>query len=214
MTETDTGRSICWPCLDAQNLRERIQARNEAIAMARDWLVEEPLFLDSETTGLSEESEIVSIGIVDLNGKVLVDEYVRPRLPIPPEATEIHGISNEKVRDCRTFEDVYLDKVEPILKGRCLVIYNASFDTRMLNQSLGRKVAPWRRVECAMLLSAKWRAIWGRTDWKWPKLGEMADCLDVCPDGKLHGAVIDSQVTREVLQKIAAQQMVPMPSRI
>ena len=47
--------------------------------------------LDTETTGLYDDAEIVEISIIDENGGVLLDTLVKPLKPIPAEATAIHG---------------------------------------------------------------------------------------------------------------------------
>ena len=65
-------------------------------------------FFDLETTGISITSDrIVEISIL----KVFPDEkeekktwLVNPEMPIPPQATAVHGITNEKVGDAPTFK--------------------------------------------------------------------------------------------------------------
>jgi len=72
--------------------------RREAISrQARAWLGVNALILDTETTGLDEHAEIVEIAVIDCTGAVLLDTLVRPAGPIPAEAVEIHGITNEMV---------------------------------------------------------------------------------------------------------------------
>ncbi|MBP1702194.1 MAG: putative exonuclease [Chloroflexi bacterium] len=64
-------------------------SRNFAMQRAQRWLDSQPLFLDTETTGLNELAEIVEISIVDYNGITLLDTLVRPRRSIPPDAIRI-----------------------------------------------------------------------------------------------------------------------------
>ena len=59
-------------------------SRQLAILQAQAHLARQPLYLDTETTGLGRSAEIVDICIVDDAGQVLVDTLVRPRFPIPP----------------------------------------------------------------------------------------------------------------------------------
>jgi DNA polymerase-3 subunit epsilon len=60
-------------------------------------------FLDLETTGLSTTSDrIVEIAVIRVSPQGDVLERVRrfnPEMPIPPEATAIHGITDEDVAD-------------------------------------------------------------------------------------------------------------------
>jgi DNA polymerase III subunit epsilon len=64
-------------------------------------------FLDLETTGIKVATDrIVEISIyrIEPDGSTeLKTLRINPEIPIPAEATAIHGISNEDVRDCPTF---------------------------------------------------------------------------------------------------------------
>jgi DNA polymerase-3 subunit epsilon len=72
--------------------------------------LDKPLVLfDVESTGLSlSYDRIVELAYIKIqpNGrevkKVL---YLNPEVPIPPEATEIHGITDDKVKDAPTFRE-------------------------------------------------------------------------------------------------------------
>lgn len=55
--------------------------------MAADWLADQCLVLDTETTGLGEYAQIIEIAICDIWGTVLVNQRVRPSVPIDPAAT-------------------------------------------------------------------------------------------------------------------------------
>ena len=60
------------------------------------------VFFDLETTGVQVSSDrIVEISILKIfsNGNKETKTWlVNPTIPIPSESTEIHGISNEKVK--------------------------------------------------------------------------------------------------------------------
>ena len=65
--------------------------------------LEKPIvFFDLETTGVQVSSDrIVEISILKIfpNGNKETKTWlVNPTIPIPSESTEIHGISNEKVK--------------------------------------------------------------------------------------------------------------------
>ncbi|MEP7165893.1 MAG: 3'-5' exonuclease, partial [Ferruginibacter sp.] len=65
-------------------------------------------FIDLETTGVSLSTDrIVEIAII----KVLPDgerqvkrKLINPEMPIPKQSTDIHGISDEMVKDAQTFK--------------------------------------------------------------------------------------------------------------
>jgi DNA polymerase III epsilon subunit-like protein len=61
-----------------------------------DWV-----FLDTETMGLYD-AHIVEIAIVNPLGEPLLNTFIKPTIPIPSEAREIHGITDEMVADVPT----------------------------------------------------------------------------------------------------------------
>jgi DNA polymerase III subunit epsilon len=70
-------------------------------------------FFDLETTGIRVATDrIVEISIVrqEVNGETRIKTLrINPEMPIPPEVTAIHGITNEDVKDCPTFRQVAHD---------------------------------------------------------------------------------------------------------
>lgn len=68
------------------------------------------VFLDTETTGLHPEVDrIVQIAAIKLypEGRESVfTTYVNPEEPIPPEASRVHGITDEKVAGAPTFREI------------------------------------------------------------------------------------------------------------
>ena len=64
-----------------------ITLRRSAIEMAREMVARRPVYLDTETTGLDEQSEIVEISLIDSDGSVLLDTLVKPLERIPAGAT-------------------------------------------------------------------------------------------------------------------------------
>lgn len=86
---------------------------------------------DLETTGLNAEtSEIIEIGAVKIEYHQIVDtfqELIKPKKKIPPRITEITGITNEMVENCRSIEEVLPDFLKFIEKYP-MVAHNANFD--------------------------------------------------------------------------------------
>lgn len=63
---------------------------------------------------------------------------VNPGMPIPAEATAIHGITDEDVKGCPTFE-YFAPKITASLKGKDIAGYNLwRFDLIVLDESLRR----------------------------------------------------------------------------
>lgn len=124
-------------------------------------IVEHPekfVLLDTETTGLGTADQVIELGIVALDGTVLLDTLARPTCRISPKATEVNGITEAQVSAAPSWPVVWR-QAEPLLKGRRLIAYNAAFDVRMLKQTCranGIK-EPFLRSLCLMEAVASWR---------------------------------------------------------
>ena len=93
-------------------------------------------FFDLETTGLNiSRDRIVEIGIVKIDKDHNETTYVQrinPEIEIPQESFEIHGISNEDVKDCPTFIEVAED-IKNFIGDADLAGYNSNkFDIPFL----------------------------------------------------------------------------------
>ena len=100
------------------------------------------VFFDLETTGINiSKDRIVEISLLKVfpNGKEEVKTLrINPEMPIPPQSTAIHGITDEDVKDCPTFKQIAKSLVE-ILEGSDLAGFNSSrFDVPMLSEELLR----------------------------------------------------------------------------
>lgn len=66
-----------------------------------------PIYYDTETTGIDAQKErIVEIAAYDPIEKRTFCELINPKMPIPPEATAVHHITDEMVKDAPGFEEV------------------------------------------------------------------------------------------------------------
>jgi len=100
------------------------------------------VFFDLETTGTNIVTDrIVELSYVKVhpNGKEETKTYrINPGMPIPPEVTAIHGISDEDVKDCPAFKEIAKSLAAQI-EGCDLAGYNSNrFDIPMLVEELLR----------------------------------------------------------------------------
>jgi DNA polymerase III epsilon subunit-like protein len=125
------------------------------------------VILDTETTGLSYPAEIVSIGILSKNGETLLDTLVKPKNPIPADATRIHGITNADVANASSWASVRTQVAE-LIRGRDLIIYNADYDISMLystDRVAGIEAADWSAIPNTVYCAMYWYAdLWGEWD--------------------------------------------------
>ena len=100
------------------------------------------IFLDTETTGLSfnEGHKVVEIACIETKdliatGKVF-HKLINPRRNVPEEAYKVHGFSESFLKEKETFDQV-ADEFLKFIKGKTIIIHNASFDLSFLNGELG-----------------------------------------------------------------------------
>jgi DNA polymerase-3 subunit epsilon len=180
--------------------------RQEAIKWARRVLEGgKALILDTETTGLDANDEVIQVGIIDLDGNVLLNTLVRPTVPIASEARSVHGITDQELADAPYFSDLY-DTLAGLLVNRCVLAYNADFDHRLLQQTCAKyglppfKVAEWG---CVM---ERYADFWGERSQaghhKPQSLAVACDQQGINVDGH-HEAVKDCQLTLELIKAMA-----------
>jgi DNA polymerase III subunit epsilon len=162
-------------------------------------LIKPLAFIDLETTGTNLGSDrIVEIAIV----KILPDgtrsvkrKLINPEIPISKNSSDIHGITNEMVKDAPTFRQV-ANELKQVLDGCDIAGYNSNrFDIPLLVEEFlrievefdmkGRKLVDVQKVFHQMeqrTLSAAYKFYCN-------KMLEGA-----------HGAEVDASATHEVLE--------------
>lgn len=173
--------------------------RHAAAQWAREVLERGCVILDSETTGLRGNVEIVELAIIDHTGAVLLNSRVKalhPERSIESGAIEIHGIRPEDLENAPTFGELY-PQIFEALHGKYLVVYNLDFDLDLVEAECRRWYCPEFELEdshCAMLWYTKmcgdWSSYW--KSYRWRPL----------PGGD-HSALGDALATLEVLKEMS-----------
>lgn len=176
----------------------KVRARIGAVSRARGLIESNAVILDTETTGIGPDAEIIEIAIVDSLGRTLVNTLVRPQQPIPPEATAIHHLEDEDVAGAPTWPEVW-PSIAEVLADKEVVAYNAAFDADMVVRACERHGlspvdAKW---ECLMLLY-----------WKQFQFAEKFRSLRrACENERLpssnHRALADALAAQRLLRAIA-----------
>ncbi|MFT6842293.1 MAG: DNA polymerase-3 subunit epsilon [Psychroserpens sp.] len=99
-------------------------------------------FFDLETTGINITNDrIVEISILKVHPNGKEETYtkrVNPTVPIPPEVTLVHGISDEDIADAPTFKDISKE-VYQMIKDCDLGGFNSNrFDIPVLAEEMLR----------------------------------------------------------------------------
>ena len=99
-------------------------------------------FIDLETTGVSLSTDrIVEIAIIKLlpdGSRQVKRKLINPEMPIPKASSDIHGISDDMVKDAPTFKQV-ANEVKMFIDGCDLGGYNSNrFDIPILMEEFLR----------------------------------------------------------------------------
>lgn len=181
--------------------------RRSAIQEARILLESNPVYLDTETTGMHFNSEVIEIGIIDDQGEVLFDQLIRPRGKIDPAAGRVHGITMEMLAGAPTWEQVW-PQAEAVLAGRRIGVYNVEFDLRLMKQSHSRSWLNWTLPDAIffdiMKLYARFYGDWDplHKSFRYQSL-EIAGRQCGIRLTNAHRAVDDCLLTRALLHYIA-----------
>ena len=153
--------------------------------------------VDVETTGVSPTVDrVVQLGIVKLHIDGSLAEWetlVNPTIPIPEEASAVHGVTDEAVRGAPTFAQL-APKLLAGFAGCDLLGYNvASFDVRVLAEEFRRCGVAWEpgRVVDAFRIYQRVR----------PRnlTAAVSDFLDV-PHERAHDALADARATLRLVE--------------
>lgn len=159
------------------------------------------IVLDTETTGLSpnDGDRLVEIGCLEIVNQVATGEtfhrYINPERDVPKGAFDVHGLSEEFLRDKPKFAEVADDFLE-FIGDDPLVIHNASFDMGFLNHELkqtGRAALAAGRAVDTLLIARK----------RYPGAQNSLDALcrrfGVDNSNRIkHGALLDAELLAEV----------------
>ena len=96
------------------------------------------LILDTETTDLSQQGEVVEVAVTNTRGGVLFNELIRPIGEIGVSATRIHGIPNAMVAVRPTYGQLHDRLMQVLGAASAVCAWNAPFDRRLLVQSASR----------------------------------------------------------------------------
>ncbi|GAA5104397.1 DNA polymerase III subunit epsilon [Bartonella jaculi] len=159
------------------------------------------IIFDTETTGLDKEKDrIIEIGCVEMVDRYLTGRrfhvYLNPQgVIIPEEVVAIHGLTNERLKNEKSFSDI-ADAFLEFINGATMIAHNASFDIGFLNAELGRANKPLISVDNILDTLAMARR-------KFPMGPNSLDvlCKRFGIDNShrvLHGALLDAEILADV----------------
>lgn len=170
---------------------------DEVLAL-RDFCV-----LDVETTGLEcWSSRVVQIGIIKLFDNKPVDQlntYINPERHIPTRATDIHGITDDDVKDAPTYTQI-ADRVYTLLNNSTIVGHNVTFDLNFVQHILLESSYPYESLDMNYVDTWEYanRIKLPVSDYK---LQTLLQYYSIDP-GKAHTAYDDARATLELFNAL------------
>lgn len=158
------------------------------------------IFYDTETTGIKlDEDRIVEIAGYDPINKRTFCSFVNPMISVPPDATKIHGISNEMVIKSPNFASVGKDFIDFCGEDAILVAHNNDgFDIHIMRSEFkrhGLTMPAWSFID-----TLKWARRY-RADLPRHSLQFLREVYGV-KENNAHRALDDVIVLHEVFSKM------------
>ena len=97
------------------------------------------IVLDTETTGLDPDDghKIIEIGCIEILNRNITNntfhKYINPNREIDVEASKIHGLTNNFLKDKPVFEEIY-QELREYIGNSPIIIHNAPFDIGFLKK--------------------------------------------------------------------------------
>jgi DNA polymerase III epsilon subunit-like protein len=161
---------------------------------------EDFVILDTETTGLGRHDEIIELGVIDRDGRTLLETLVWPRSErVPASSTRVHGLDIADLEGAPAWPAV-LPGLRAVVADRRVLAWNAPFDERMALQSsrLWQVRHGLPAFECAMRAYALARGVTtGRR-----KLEAAAAEQGVLESAQRHRSSDDARLTLAVLRAL------------
>ncbi|MEV0682178.1 3'-5' exonuclease [Actinosynnema sp. NPDC050436] len=168
-----------------------------------DWTSLNFVVVDVEGNG-QQPPDLVELAAVPVVGGVIGEPLswlVKPDAPIKHFALRIHGLTNEDVADCPSFETVTGD-VLAALDADALVAHNAHVDLGVLS----RKLPDWESPEVFDTLKLARRLVPGLDSYRLGNLVEAYSLAEGLPDDlRPHRATYDALVAARLFVLLGAK---------
>jgi DNA polymerase-3 subunit epsilon len=200
----------------AHLLRAFVRGLVEPLTAEAVWSELPIALVDVETTGRDASLDrVVEVGVVITRGGEIVERkswLVNPGRPIPQEASDVHKITDDDVKEAPTFEAVARD-IAAAFEGCVPAAYNAAFDRAFLASEIARAGLPMDGLPRALRREVEWLdpLIWARELQQGEKsraLGEVAARLGIALPNA-HRATDDAEAATRVLLALSRDVRVP-----
>lgn len=184
-----------------------------------NYLLENFVMIDTETTGLGENDTIVELAAVDAQSReVIFDSLIVPYSPCHPAAAKVHGINMTHATNNGQQPQSALVDLLGLATTKSFTAYNMVFDRRLLLQtayasgvsriSVAALLSRTENMLCAMELANRY--FHDHLQWDYVKSCfkrlSLERCLDIANierEGEPHSALSDALAATDLLRFMA-----------
>ena len=165
-------------------------------ALESDWVInsDKYVILDTETTGVSKEDQVIQLSIINLNGKILFHSYFYTSQKMNPFAWKVNKISKNTINKAPKWEE-HWDEIKEILKSKIILAHNNKFDLRLIEQTCERN-----NTEIDFKVESVCTLEYSRYKYYPTKLSKAANLLGVDTESmNLHNALVDCNLCLHII---------------
>ena len=197
-------KKLCMDCyakeLEQLCIEDDIK-RNTHYHMSR----ERVLFFDLELTGFYDHDEILSISIVDGNGKTIMNTLVKPEHTKKWKRTEkVHGITPDMVADAPLLKELIPEIKEIFAEADNIIAYGVSTDyshIKYIYETEEEREELHSKVRCCANEFVRY-AHTHRPDIQHASLTDAMACLEIDWAGVAHTSMADTFACRDVWERL------------
>ena len=174
--------------------------------------MERLIVLDTETTGLDVDNghKIIEIGCIEIIDRNITQnsfhKYINPQRIIDEKAYEVHGISNEDLRDEPIFDDI-VDEFMLYISDSPLIIHNAPFYLGFLKSEYTQSNQDHASLDGSREIIDTLKIARKSSPGKRNTLDALCSRYSVDnTDRSLHGALLDAKLLANVYLRITQWQ--------
>ncbi len=182
---------------------------------------EKILVIDTETTGLKSNDEILQLSIINWDEKIILDELFKPANKTRwTEASKINGIYPRHVKDQPSFYSKSHDVCEILQAADVLIGYNVQFDLNMLSQN-GASINPKEnniKIIDVMGISTEAYGYYNSyfDNKKWIKLTDSIERsgIETPENGNAHNSLYDAICTLRLYKELSELGYTPEDQKV
>ena len=152
--------------------------------------------LDTETTGLRVEDDLLEVALIGASGETYLNSRLRTQNVLTPEAIRLHPWAANIGIDCPTFPGIY-PKLARLLESAPVYAFHAPFDAAALTETCRRYGLSPPRVDwrCVLKLFEKERGFRA-------SLSTACEIEGIALPPQRHRALIDAELARDLLLRL------------